>query len=138
MGIEPYLVASTLEAVVAQRLVRFVCPECDKTFTPHNRDQLQKEFGGILPPELHRGAGCEKCQGIGYLGRMGIFEQMVVTEDIRLAITEGRPHSKIRELAMKNGMKTLREDGFRYILQGKTTVEELLRVTKDERSNGNS
>ncbi len=136
MGIEPYLVASTLEAVIAQRLVRFVCPVCDETFLPQNRDQLQREFGDILPAELHRGMGCEKCQGIGYLGRKGIFEQMVITEDIRLAITEGSPHSKIRELAMKNGMKTLREDGLRYILQGKTTVEELLRVTKDERFNG--
>ena len=138
MGIDPYLVASTLEAVVAQRLVRFVCPDCDESFIPQNRDQLQKEFGEILPPELHRGKGCEKCQGMGYLGRKGIFEQMVLNEDIRLAITEGWPHSKIRELAIKSGMKTLREDGFRYVLEGKTTVEELLRVTKDERFNGNS
>lgn len=136
MGIEPYLVASTLEAVVAQRLVRLVCPECDETFSPQNRDSLQKEFGDILPPELHKGTGCEKCQGMGYLGRKGIFEQMTVTEDIRMAIIEGKSHSRIRELAMKNGMKTLREDGFRYVLQGKTTVEELLRVTKDERFNG--
>lgn len=137
MGVEPYLVASTLEAVIAQRLVRLVCPECDETFSPQNRDNLQMEFGDTLSAELHRGRGCEKCQGIGYLGRKGIFEQMVVTEDIRLAITESRSHSRIRELAMKNGMKTLREDGFRYVLQGKTTVEELLRVTKDERFNGN-
>ncbi|MFC1838274.1 GspE/PulE family protein [Thermodesulfobacteriota bacterium] len=137
MGIEPYLVASTLETVVAQRLVRFVCPECDETFSPKNRDLLQREFGDTLPSELHRGKGCEKCQGIGYLGRKGIFEQMVVTEDIRMAITEGKSHSRIRELAMKSGMKTLREDGFRYVLEGKTTVEELLRVTKDERFNGN-
>ncbi len=137
MGIEPYLVASTLEAVIAQRLVRFVCPECDETFTPSNRDQLQKEFGDILPAQLHRGKGCEKCQGIGYMGRMGIFEQMKVTEDIREAITEGHSHIRIRELALKNGMKTLREDGFRYVSNGKTTVEELLRVTKDVRFNGN-
>lgn len=137
MGIEPYLVASTLETVVAQRLIRLVCPECDEAFLPHNRSNLQKEFGGILPDQLHRGTGCEKCQGMGYRGRKGIFEQMIVTEDIRMAITEGQSHSRIRELAMKNGMKTLREDGFRYILQGKTTVEELLRVTKDERFNGN-
>ena len=136
MGIEPYLVASTLEAVIAQRLVRFVCPECDETFAPQNRGQLQKEFGDILPPELHRGKGCEKCQGLGYMGRKGIFEQMVVTEDIREAIIEGQSHSRIRELALQNGMKTLREDGFRYVHNGKTTVEEILRVTKDVRFNG--
>lgn len=138
MGVEPYLVASTLEAVIAQRLVRLVCPGCDEEYSPNNPHHLQAEFGGTLPEVLHRGRGCQKCQSVGYLGRKGIFEQMVITEDIRAAITEGVSHAKIRDLAAKSGMKTLREDGFRYLLQGKTTVEELLRVTKDERFNGNS
>jgi general secretion pathway protein E len=72
---------------------------------------------------------------MGYLGRKGIFEQMTITEEIREAITEGANHAKIRSLAMKNGMKTLREDGLRYLRDGRTTVEELLRLTKDERFN---
>ena len=134
MGIEPYLVASTLEAVIAQRLVRQICPECNEMFVPQNIDILRQEFGDNLPDSFHRGQGCQKCQGTGYLGRKGIFEQMLVTEDIRSSITEGASPQKIRNLAMARGMKSLRQDGYRYIQNGQTTIEELLRVTKDERS----
>jgi general secretion pathway protein E/type IV pilus assembly protein PilB len=135
MGVEPYLVASTLEGVLAQRLVRIMCPDCAETYEPKHLELLRKEFGEYLPDEFRRGVGCEKCQGMGYLGRKGIFEQMTVTEELREAITEGANHAKIRGLAMKNGMKTLREDGLRYLRDGKTTVEELLRLTKNERFN---
>lgn len=137
MGIEPYLVASTLEGVVAQRLVRMICPYCAEEYTPANPDRLRAELGGFLPDRLRRVKGCPKCSGMGYIGRKGIFEQMVVNQELRHAITEGSSHSRIRELALKNGMKTLREDGLRYIKEGKTTIEELLRLTKDERFNGN-
>lgn len=137
MGVEPYLVASTLEGVLAQRLVRIICPDCAETYVPNHLDIIRKEFGDQLPEEFRRGSGCEKCQGMGYLGRKGIFEQMTITEELREAITEGANHSKIRGLAMKNGMKTLREDGLRYLRDGRTTVEELLRLTKDERFNNN-
>ncbi len=133
MGVEPYLVASTLEGVLAQRLVRMICPTCSEAYEPKHSELLRKEFGDYLPEEFKMGKGCEKCQGMGYLGRKGIFEQMTVTEEIRAAITEGATHAKIRELAMKNGMKTLREDGLRYLRDGRTTAEELLRLTKDER-----
>jgi|WetSurMetagenome_2_1015567.scaffolds.fasta_scaffold02133_7 general secretion pathway protein E len=136
MGIEPYLVASTLEAVVAQRLVRMVCPHCAETYLPANPELLKAELG-VAPDKLRRGKGCPKCQGMGYLGRKGIFEQMVVNQELRLAITEGASHAAIREMALRNGMKTLREDGLRYVMEGRTTVEELLRLTKDERFNGN-
>ncbi len=137
MGIEPYLVASTLEGVIAQRLVRIICPDCSEEHAPANSDHLRAEFGGALPDRLYRGRGCPKCLGMGYLGRKGIFEQMVVTQELRHAITDGASHARIREIALQNGMKTLREDGLRYLRQGKTTVEELLRITKDERFNGN-
>jgi general secretion pathway protein E len=137
MGIEPYLVASTLECVIAQRLVRIICPDCSEEYAPTNPDRLRAELGGMLPDRLYRGKGCPKCLGMGYLGRKGIFEQMVVTQDLRHAITEGASHGTIRDIALKNGMKTLREDGLRYVIEGKTTVEELLRLTKDERFNGN-
>lgn len=136
MGIEPYLVASTLEAVVAQRLVRMVCPHCAETYLPANPELLKAELG-VAPDKLRRGKGCPKCQGMGYLGRKGIFEQMVVNQELRLAITEGASHAAIRGMALRNGMKTLREDGLRYVMEGRTTVEELLRLTKDERFNGN-
>lgn len=137
MGIEAYLVASTLEAVIAQRLVRLICPNCKEAFTPKNMEIMRTEFGKDLPDQLYRGVGCQKCRGIGYTGRKGIFEQMVVNESVRAAITEGATPRRIRELAVENGMKSLREDGFRYLRDGLTTVEELLRVTKDERVNGN-
>jgi general secretion pathway protein E len=137
MGIEPYLVASTLECVIAQRLVRIICPDCSEEYAPTNPDHLRAELGGILPDRLYRGKGCPKCLGMGYLGRKGIFEQMVVTRELRHAITDGASHGTIRDIALKNGMKTLREDGLRYVIEGKTTVEELLRLTKDERFNGN-
>jgi len=137
MGIEPYLVASTLEGVIAQRLVRMICPDCAEEYSPANPDRLRAELGGLLPERLHRGKGCPRCQGMGYLGRKGIFEQMVVTQELRHAITEGASHVRVRDLALKNGMKTLREDGLRYVREGKTTLEELLRLTKDERFNGN-
>lgn len=136
MGIEAYLVASTLEAVIAQRLVRLICPNCKEAFTPKNMEIMRTEFGKDLPDQLYRGVGCQKCRGIGYTGRKGIFEQMVVNESVRAAITEGATPRGIRELAVENGMKSLREDGFRYLRDGLTTVEELLRVTKDERVNG--
>lgn len=137
MGIEAYLVASTLEAVIAQRLVRLICSNCKEAFTPKNMEIMRTEFGKDLPDQLYRGVGCQKCRGIGYTGRKGIFEQMVVNESVRAAITEGATPRGIRELAVENGMKSLREDGFRYLRDGLTTVEELLRVTKDERVNGN-
>ena len=137
MGIEPYLVASTLEGVVAQRLVRIICPDCAEEYTPDNPERIRMELGGYMPERLLRGKGCPRCQGMGYLGRKGIFEQMVVTRELRHAITEGVSHATIRDLALKNGMKTLREDGLRYIKDGRTTITELLRLTKDERFNGN-
>jgi general secretion pathway protein E/type IV pilus assembly protein PilB len=132
MGVEPYLVASTLEGVLAQRLVRLTCPDCGDVYEPKNPELLKKEFGDHLPSELRMGRGCEKCQGMGYMGRKGIFEQMTMTEELRVAIAEGANHAVIRDLALKNGMKTLREDGLRYLEDGRTTPEELLRLTKDE------
>jgi general secretion pathway protein E/type IV pilus assembly protein PilB len=137
MGIEAYLVASTLEVVIAQRLVRLTCPHCKEAFTPKNMETLRTEFGMDLPDQLYRGVGCQECRSIGYMGRKGVFEQMVVNESVRAAITEGATPRRLRELAVENGMKSLREDGFRYLRDGLTTVEELLRVTKDERVNGN-
>lgn len=137
MGIEPYLVASTLEGVIAQRLVRMTCPDCAEEYTPANPDRVRVELGGVMPERLVRGKGCPKCNGMGYIGRRGIFEQMVVSQELRHAITDGASHAAIRDLALKNGMKTLREDGIRYVKDGRTTVEELLRLTKDERFNGN-
>jgi general secretion pathway protein E/type IV pilus assembly protein PilB len=137
MGIEPYLVASSLEAVLAQRLVRLICTSCRESFTPENMGALEAEFGDKAPRVLHRGRGCRECQGTGYHGRSGIFETMLVTADIRAMILERASAGEIRRVAAAQGMESLREDGWRLLLAGRTTLEEVLRVTKDERAGGN-
>ncbi len=132
MGIEPYLVASSLEAIIAQRLVRLICPHCKEKLAQNDVDLIRAEFGSTLPKELYRGKGCRQCQGTGYLGRVGIFEQMVITEDVRALILENASSLKLRGQAVQHGMTSLREDGLRHLAEGKTTIEEVLRVTKDD------
>jgi len=137
MGIEPYLVASSLEMVLAQRLVRLICPHCKEAFAPADAAALRAELGDDVPEALYRGSGCRQCQGTGYRGRTGIFETMVINELIRGMILERASAGEIRRQAAQQGMKCLREDGWRLVRSGRTTLAEVLRVTKDERFNGN-
>jgi len=137
MGIEPYLVASSLEMVLAQRLVRLICSHCKEAFEPEDADALRAEFGDDVPKTLYRGRGCRACQNSGYHGRTGIFEMMTINETIRAMILEHSSAGEIRREAAKQGMKDLREDGWRLVRGGMTTLAEVLRVTKDERFNGN-
>ena len=137
MGIEPYLVASSLEMVVAQRLVRLVCTSCKEPFVPPDMEALRAEFGQDMPEVLHHGRGCRWCQGTGYHGRTGIFEIMPVNETIRAMILDRGSAGDIRREAARHGMRSLREDGWRLVRKGDTTLEEVLRATKDERFNGN-
>ena len=132
MDIEPYLVASSLEAVLAQRLVRVICPECKEPLAEHEMAPLRRRFGDQLPSVLYRGRGCRLCQGTGYHGRIGIFETMVITDEIRSRILENTSAQELRKLAAKQGMRSLRDDGFRHLHEGRTTIEEILRVTKDD------
>jgi type II secretion system protein E len=138
MGIEPYLVASSLEMVLAQRLVRLICVECKEVDERQGdlgtRGQGDIWGGAEEPITLYRGRGCRACQGTGYRGRTGIFETMRVTEEIRSLILERVSAGVIRQTALKQGMSSLRTDGWRLAREGRTTVEEVLRVTKDERS----
>jgi len=138
MGVEPYLVASSLEAVLAQRLVRLICPSCRQSYTPPAAEAalLRAELPGEVPEQLQRGAGCRECLGTGYRGRTGIFELMPVTQSVRALILKGASSGEIRRQARADGMRSLRQDGWRHLLAGRTTVEEVLRVTKDERANG--
>jgi type II secretory ATPase GspE/PulE/Tfp pilus assembly ATPase PilB-like protein len=132
MGLEPYLVASSVEVVVAQRLVRVICPKC-KTQLPDDQYRLLKnEFGDLVPPVLYYGTGCRNCQGTGYRGRQGIFEVMAITDDVRSLILQRAPSHLIRDAAVKHGMKSLREDGWRIVAEGRTTIDEVMRNTKDE------
>ncbi|KPK65575.1 MAG: general secretion pathway protein GspE [Planctomycetes bacterium SM23_32] len=133
MGVEPYLVASSLETVLAQRLVRLICPACAESYRPAEREALRGAFGSEVPEELHRGAGCRECQGTGYRGRTGVFELMPISEPIRSLVLQRASARQIRRQALAEGMLSLRQDGWRHVLGGRTTVEEVLRVTKDER-----
>jgi general secretion pathway protein E/type IV pilus assembly protein PilB len=132
MEIEPYLVASTVEMILAQRLVRLICPKCKQEAPGEEADKLRQEFGDVVPEVLYRGAGCRNCQGQGYRGRQGVFEMMPVTDEVRALVLERASSREIRKVAMRQGMNSLRADGWRLIREGKTTPEEVLRMTKDE------
>jgi type II secretory ATPase GspE/PulE/Tfp pilus assembly ATPase PilB-like protein len=122
-----------LEAVLAQRLVRLICNNCKTEVPAHERESLRAQYGEELPEVLYRGQGCRECGQTGYRGRIGIFEFMVVTDDLRSLILENASARDLRRLATKQGMISLREDGYRHLRAGRTTIEEILRVTKDER-----
>jgi type II secretion system protein E len=128
MGIEPFLVSSTVVGVMAQRLVRTVCPECKEEYEPH---EVPSDFprNGDGPIRLWRGVGCRSCRQTGYRGRVGIYELMVTGDSIREMCVERVNASQIRRQALKEGMITLRQDGWRKVLQGKTTLDEVARVT---------
>ena len=131
MGVEPYLVASSLEGVLAQRLIRIICEKCKQQLPEEDVEQLKERYGDLVPDKLYKGTGCKACMGTGYHGRQGIFEQMVVSEDIRALLLKNESSGEIRVQAIKEGMCDLRQDAGRYLLQGKTTIDEVLRVTKD-------
>ena len=134
MGIEPFLVASSVEAVMAQRLVRTICPHCR---VPQKVDKDYLIRVGFPESEIDsttflKGIGCEECRQLGYQGRTGIHELLVVGESIRPLVMNRAPASNIAMVARNRGMRTLREDGWRKVKAGITTVEEVLRVTQTE------
>lgn len=139
MGIEPYLVASSVEAVFAQRLVRVTCPKCKAPYevTPEVISKLGENGFNGSTKELYRGRGCDLCKQTGYRGRTGIYELLVIDDCIRSLILSRAPASEIRDAACARGMRTLRQDGWIKVEKGITTVEEVVRVTQqDELENG--
>jgi type IV pilus assembly protein PilB len=131
MDIEPYLIASTLEAVMGQRLVRTICPDCKISYRPDDSvlALLELDRSQIGEQPFYRGAGCESCNQSGYSGRRAIFEYMRINDVLRTAIIERQPTIALRNKAIELGMRTLREDGIRCILDGYTTVEEIVQYT---------
>ena len=128
LRVEPYMVASTVEAVLAQRLVRRVCPECRARYRPDPAMVAllaQQPVGTIT---LERGTGCTACRHTGYRGRTGIFELLVLTDECKEAVSRGADAATLRGLARDQGMTSLRADGWRKVQAGMTTVEEVLRV----------
>ncbi|HEV2694702.1 MAG TPA: GspE/PulE family protein, partial [Verrucomicrobiae bacterium] len=134
MGIEPFLIASSVEAVQAQRLVRTICQHC-KTEQKVDHDYLRRvgfPEADIGVAKIWHGAGCEECRHQGYQGRKGIYELLIVTEALRPLIMNRAPATTIAQRAIDAGMRTLRLDGWKKVREGTTTIEEVLRVTQME------
>ncbi len=131
MGVEPFLVAATLEGVLAQRLLRTICKSCRAPYEPslHILNQLSLTPEDIGGKHFYTGGGCSTCGGSGYKGRKGIYELLDVTDPIRELITSRAPSLVLRQKAIELGMATLREDGLRSIYDGETTIEEVLKYT---------
>jgi len=131
MNVAPYLIASTLEAVLGQRLVRTICLNCKEAYMPDDEtlQRMELKRADVGNRSFYYGRGCSKCNGTGYKGRKGVFEYLRITDPIRDLINERRPTLFIRERARELGMRTLREDAIRNVLDGYTTVDEVLRYT---------
>lgn len=134
MGVEPFLAASALVGVLAQRLVRRVCPHCRVSYRPEPQLLEQLFEGERIPADatFYRGRGCSHCMQIGYLGRTGVYELLEVTDPIRQLVTRNADAATIRQQAQQMGMQPLRRAGLMKVLNGETTVEEILRVTQEE------
>jgi len=131
MGIEPFLITATLEAILAQRLVRRICPKCkeETALTPETIAELQLTPADLVGKTVYRGRGCEYCNNTGYRGRVGLYELMNVTDDIRDLIVRGGSTEELRAAAKNNGMIPLRDAGLLSAYQGHTTVDEVIRET---------
>ena len=128
MGVEPYLISSSLIGSMAQRLVRKICPKCSVAYEPDHAS-LPKDFRHVVGESLRRGTGCDHCRRTGFRGRMGLYELMTMSEEIADKITERAPTPKILAVARKDGLRLLREDGWVKVRHGLTTVQEVLTNT---------
>ena len=138
MGVEPYLVTSTVEGIIAQRLARRVCKACCTMYSPSTEEisVLFRSNGVNMPTDLRipraNDDGCKECRGRGYRGRIGIFEVLFMTEEMRALALKQASTSELRHLAVQLGMKSLREDGWQKVVAGHTTVDEVLRLTQED------
>ena len=131
MGVEPFLISSTLEAVLGQRLLRSICPHCRTAYEPNETllAQLELSRHDIGEKEFYYGRGCDACNNTGYKGRKGIYELLEITDPLRELINERAPTVILKQKAIELGMVTLRQDGLRSIYAGETTIEEVLKYT---------
>ncbi len=134
MGVEPFLAASSIVGILAQRLVRQICPNCREAYRPSPETIREMGLAGVVPADaaFYRGAGCPQCLGIGYRGRTGIYELLPVDEQVRDLLLQNKDAGSIKSAAVKKGMKTLRDSGLALALAGETSIEEVLRVTQEE------
>jgi general secretion pathway protein E len=130
MGVEPFLLASSLSGVLAQRLVRCLCTSCRTAYEPDHAE-LALLKSANPPKNIYRAVGCDACGGTGYKGRIGIYELLVIDDEIRRLVHDHSSEQLIRNYANSKGMVDLRQDGVRWVESGITTLEELLTITKE-------
>jgi type II secretory ATPase GspE/PulE/Tfp pilus assembly ATPase PilB-like protein len=129
MGVEPFLISSSLEGVMAQRLVRTICKNCKETYLP-DPDALPRDFGYQPGEKLARGRGCRDCLNTGFAGRKAAYELLLLTDELRELIVQRASATQLMPAARRAGMRLLREDGWRMVRAGQTTPEEVVRATK--------
>ncbi len=134
MGIVPFLISSTLNCVVAQRLIRKICNDCKQPYeaTPDVLEELNIQTQNGEPVMLYRGGGCSTCSNTGYKGRMAIHEVLILNEEFRKGVFQRKSAVELKKIARQDGMQTLRECGVKKVLKGLTTVEELLRIAHED------
>ena len=134
LGLEPFLVSSTMLGALAQRLVRKICPHCIETYQVDTAEIQKLGFAvsGKGQVELKRGKGCKECRGTGYSGRLGVFEIFPMSEKMKKLVSEKASDAELRQVAIREGMTTLREDAWQKVRSGLTTLEEALRVTGEK------
>ena len=130
MGVEPFLVSSSVEAVLAQRLVRVICKECKEEWVPDHPKALPPDFGYQPGEVLYRGRGCRDCHNTGFAGRRALFELLIMNDRLREMITQRRSAAELLRAARDDGLVLMREVGWDLCRRGLTTPQEVLRVTK--------
>ena len=130
IGIDPYLIAASLNGVLAQRLVRRICQNCKELYEIPEQMKVHVEQAGIDPAQLQHGVGCENCHNSGYVGRVGIYEMLIMDDAFKNMINKDPSVSSMRALFKEKGHKSLYDDGIIKVKNGLTTVEEVLRVTE--------
>jgi type IV pilus assembly protein PilB len=131
MGVESFLIGAALNMVLAQRLLRRICPKCRTAYDPPRPMRKAIERMGFEIDSFFKGTGCKNCRNTGYRGRIGIHELLLVNDEIRDSIVAGHSVARLRESAIRNGMVSLQRDGFRKVREGITTIEEVLHAAGD-------
>src|SRR5690606_37279576 len=137
MGIEPFLIASSVEGLIAQRLVRVLCPHCKESYKPGEEviNRLIQQKIDITDANFMQPVGCEKCRFTGFRGRTAIYEIVKITENLKAMIVDRKPANVLKKQAIADGLRTIREDGFIKVRAGVTTIDEVMRVTMEDEFN---
>jgi type IV pilus assembly protein PilB len=131
MGVEPFHISAAVNAILAQRLVRKICTNCREEYTPSEDMAEFMTMQGFDAKAVYQGKGCDRCRKTGYSGRLGIYELLVMDDALRDMVTRNPDVNQLRRMCRERGLVTLREDGFQKVMQGITTVDEILRVTEN-------